>query len=105
MEVPSTSSNERNNAQQSEVQDSEDLANKEAQQNENLRRQLRMLQTEEKSLNSVLLELRSTSRKLNLEKYRLLELCKERQGEVEEPNQAPPEQEQPRQSSYDTFSF
>ena len=51
---------------------------------EELQEQLRSLKAEETGINSIMVELRSQSRKLNLEKYRLLELCKTKQAEHEQ---------------------
>lgn len=102
MDLPSTSSEV--DQPQSSNEPNIDVANKEAQQTENLQKQLKMLQAEEKGLNSILLELRSQSRKLNLEKYRLLELCKEKQ-EVEDQQQEESESQQSSSMKFETFSL
>jgi len=70
----------------------EEIASREAEQNEVYQKQLKTLQLEEISMNSILLELRSQSRKLTLEKSRLLDLCKEKQEE----EQTSQNQDQPR---------
>ncbi|KAI6232969.1 hypothetical protein M3Y99_00957100 [Aphelenchoides fujianensis] len=61
----------------------DEAATKRQQQEEALRNRLKGLQAEERALLSVLTELRSQSRKLQLEKYRLYDLCKSKQEEHE----------------------
>lgn len=79
---PSTSSSDAGGAQGHE--DNNNTNEREIQQAENLQKQLKMMQAEERALNSILVELRHQSRKLKLEKYRLLELCKKKKQEEQE---------------------
>lgn len=79
------------------------VQDKRNQQNEQLQKQLRMLQIEEKSLHSILSELRSQSRKLNVEKYRLLDLCKAKNEEQEEKDSK--RDQQPGSNDQNPFNF
>lgn len=58
--------------------DKEDITRKELEKTKDLQKHLTTLQAEEKSLHSIMVELRSQNRKLNLEKYRLMELRKKK---------------------------
>jgi regulator of replication initiation timing len=83
--------------------DKEDFSRKQLEQTENLQKQLMMLQAEEESLKSIMVELRCQSRKLTLEKYRLLDLSNKKQEE-ERANQEQATQEQ-QSSSYNAELF